>query len=462
MSINFSPFEIGRRALAFNQRGINVTGQNIANVNTPGYTRRNLTSANPNAAFNRQLIGADVSLDGVRSFRDRFVESRLNREIGAAGRFAAESNALAPVEIVLQGTENSGISRAMTQFFGAFRDLEANPNSQPLRSIAARNGVNLANAFNTTNNQLGEIRRTTDAQINASVGELNRVAAQIADLNQKIQHADATGANAFELRDQRGELVRQAAEIGGAHATENADGTVTLTIGEGRAIVAGDKHFELEAESQPPHGLTQITLDGQPAVFDDGKIRGLQNAVDAIGKQIANLDNLAAAVASRVNALHSSGTDADGSAGTNFFRIPVGGGAITAANFAVNPAITANPRLIVASPLQQPGASGTVAGQIANLLTDNDSIVNGKTGSFAQIFGSFVSDAGEQVKTAANNLETQVAVIAQTTAQREAVSGVSLDEEAINLLQYQKAYDAAAKFLKIADEMTQTILSLAQ
>ena len=117
---------------------------------------------------------------------------------------------------------------------------------------------------------------------------------------------------------------------------------------------------------------------------------------------------------------------------------------------------------MVASPLAASSSAGTVAGAISNLLTDASSQVGTRTGSFNSIYSSIVSDAGAGVSNAENALSAQQAILAQTTAQRESVSGVSLDEEAINLLQYQKAYEAAARFIKIADEMTQTIFAIAQ
>jgi flagellar hook-associated protein 1 FlgK len=222
----------------------------------------------------------------------------------------------------------------------------------------------------------------------------------------------------------------------------------------------GDKASLLAANDTPPLGLATITINGDPAVFDEGTIRGLQDAIAETTGQIASLDALAASVVQRVNQLHTSGTDLDGNAGTNFFstaQLPV-----TAANISLNAALAANPRLVVASPLPQPGQNGTVAGQIADLLTDASSTAGARTGSFSSIFGSMVAEVGEKVRSADNGLQTQAAIISQAVAQRDAISGVSLDEEAINLLQYQRAYEAAARFIRVADEMTQTILSLAQ
>ncbi len=461
MSINFSAFEIGRRALNANQAGISVTGQNIANVNTSGYSRQRVQlveSAPTN--LNGFNIGNGVTIAGVQDFRDNFIESRLQTEAGIAGRLNARRDALAPVETALQGSETGGLQNALNGFFGSFRDLEANPNSVALRAAVAQKGAGIANAFQTTRSRLSEIQLGTDKQIRADVEQVNSLSEKIADLNVKIKTAEATGGSTSGLRDQRGEFVKQAAELTGARSTENGDGTISLTIGEGRALVSGDKAFKLTTTDTPPNGLATINIDGQPAVFDEGAIRGLQDALGETSKQISSLDGLAASVVSRVNDLHTSGTDLDGGAGKKFFDDSAA--PVTAANIKINAEITANPRLVVASPLTQPGQTGTVAGAIANLLTDKDSTVNSQTGSFSSIFSSMISETGEKVQSADDALQTQSVIISQLTTQRESVSGVSLDEEAINLMQYQKAYEAAARFIKIADEMTQTILSLAQ
>ncbi|MFT3743024.1 MAG: flagellar hook-associated protein FlgK [Pyrinomonadaceae bacterium] len=460
MSINFSAFEIGRRALNANQLGIEVTGQNIANVNTPGYTRRRVELVESAYQGAHGLtMGTGVSIAGVHSFRDIFIQSRIQTETGIAGRLTAERDSLAPVETALQGSESGGLQSSINAYFGAFRDLEANPNSVALRSLVGQRGAALANAFHTTSQRLDDIRKTTDQQLRSTVDQANSLSTQIADLNDKIRSVEATGVEASSFRDQRDVAVNKLAELTGARSTDNNDGTISMTLPDGRALVLGDTSSKLEVTDTPPLGLAAITLDGQPAVFTDGSIAGYQNAITEVTKQLGDLDSLAAAVVSRVNTLHTSGTDLDGNAGVNFFNDTP---AVTAANISVNAAITGNPRLIVASPVTQPGQTGTIAGQIANLLTDQNTTAGTRTGSISSIFGSMISDAGERVATADNNLQTQAAILSQATAQRDAVSGVSLDEEAINLLQYQKAFEAASRFIKIADEMTQMILSLAQ
>jgi flagellar hook-associated protein 1 FlgK len=463
MGVYFSPLEIGRRALRASQLGITVTGHNIANVNTPGYTRQTVSLAPaPGDSANLRLTGSGVNIEGVRSARDQFIDSRLQNETAITGRLTAERDALYPVEAVFNDTgREGGIQASLNNFFGAFRDLEASPGSQPLRSVVADRAKTLADAFRSTRTQLSEIRRDADRALRSTVDAANTLAERIAGLNASIGQAEGTGANASELRDQRTEAVRQLAELTGAKSFENHDGSLTITLGDGRAVVTGNQVHRLEAVSTPPDGLAQINLDGQAAVINDGKIRGLENAISAIGGQITAVDDLAAAVAARVNALHTSGSDLNGNPGTPLF-VASPGGAINAANIDVSAATRADPKLIVAAASGAGSGDATVARRMAGLLSDPSSTAGTRSGSFAEIYASIVRDAGTGVRNAEDALTTQQAILQQTQAQRDSVSGVSLDEEAVALLQYQRSYEAAAKFLRIADEMTQTILSLGQ
>ncbi len=459
MGVNFSAFEIGRRALRASQLGVTITGQNIANVNTAGYTRQQVQL--PPIGTNLQPGGNDIGADGLRAIRDRFVEARLVAETGLNGRLTARRDALAPVDAVFNDSNTSGgIQAALTGFFGAFRDLEAQPTSVPLRALAAAKAETLADSFQVTRARLADIRSSTDADYGRGVEQVNTLTAQVADLNQQIAIAEHIGEQSSGLRDQRGELVRQLAELTGGRATES-DGMVTFHLADGNSLVVGTQSFALGTQSTPPNGLTQATLNGQPANFASGRLRGLEDAVTEISGQLNSLDELAAAVADRVNTLHTSGSDLDGNAGTAVF-LANGGGAINAANIQFNTALKTNPRLIVAAASGAGSGDATVARGLAGLLQDKTSVIGTQTDSFESFYAGLVTQAGQGVHNAEDALSTQQLILAQAQAQRDSVSGVSLDEEAVNLLQYQKAYEAAARFLKVADEMTLTILSLAQ
>lgn len=461
MGINFSAFEIGRRALRAQQLGIAVAGQNIANVNTPGYTRQQLLLAPAPPDGSRPIsIGVGVVVQGVAAARDRFIEARLQRETGIAGRLNAERDVFAVIEGAFGNASEGGVGQALTSFFNSFRDLEANPTSVPLRTSVVARAVDLANAFHLTRSRLQSVYRDAQVEAGALVEEVNRLAAQVAELNRQISIAAKTGNISSALEDQRGEIVKRLTELVGVNAVENPGGDVTLTFSDGRALVLNDRAFAMNMISVA-NGVPIITLDGQPISADSGRIGGLLNAVSAVDGHIVALDGLAAAVAARVNQLHTSGEDLDGNAGVTFF-VSSNGGPIDAATLSVNPALTASPRRVVAAATGAGNGDATVARAIANLISDSNQTVGSRSGSFTSIFSSIVADAGDQLRVAEDGLAAQQSIVAQVVAQRESVSGVSLDEEAINLMQYQRAYEAAARFLKVADEMTQTLIALGQ
>ena len=468
MGVNFSVFEIGRRALRASQAGVAVTSHNIANVNTPGFSRQTvqLSAAAPDEGHGWLLgaginIGTGVNVDGIKGNRDQFIATRLQSETATNGRLTAERDALAPVEVAFNDADKGGISSALKGFFGAFRDLEANPTSAAVRASVVEKGNTLASAFHSTRARLAEIRQQSDQDVRAAVDSVNDLASKVAELNVQIRIAENNGNNSSDLIDQRTVAVNQIAELTGARSTTNTDGTLTLTLGDGQALVYADQVSALTTANTPPDGLATLSLAGQPAVINDGKLRGLQSAISGVGAQIQTLDDLAASIAGRVNTVHSSGADLNGTAGGAFFATPASG-PITAENIDVAAAIKLNPRRVVASANGAGGGDGSIARNVAELLSDTTSVVGATTGSYTNIFASLVSSAGAAVKAVDDELVTQSAILAQTQAQRDSISGVSLDEEAINLLQYQKAYEAAARFLRVADEMTQTILQLGQ
>ena len=459
MGVNFSAFEIGRRALRASQLGLTITGQNIANVNTPGYTRQQVEL--PPIGSNLVPGGNGVTLDGIRAVRDQFVEARLQTETGITGRLTGRRDALALVDAVFNDANTAGgIHAALNGFFNAYSDLEAQPTSVQQRAIVVAKAETLTQAFHSTRGRLTEIRTGVDEELRITVDQANELAQQVADLNAQISIAENSGGNTFTLRDQRAELARQLTALTGARAVET-DNQLTLTLADGNALVVGGQAFALTATSVPPEGLAALTLNGSPANLTDGRLRGLQDALGEIGGYLTSLDQLAESLAERVNTLHVAGSDLDGNNGTDFFT-STGGGTVTAANLDVAAALKADPRLVVAAANGAGSGDATIARSLAGLLQDRNSVVGGVTVSYESFYAGLVTQAGSDIRLAEDTLATQQLILTQTQEQRNSVSGVSLDEEAVSLLQYQKAYEAAVRFLKVADEMTQTIMSLTQ
>ena len=226
MSINFNGFEIGRRALNANQFGIDITGQNIANVHTPGYTRRSvqLAEATPQGA-GALTFGAGVDIKGIQAFRNTFLEGRIQSEIGIAGTLTATRDTLLPVEVALQGTEESGLQVSIEEFFGSFRDLEANPESVPLRAVVVGKAESLASSFNTLNSRLDAIQQSADGQLRATVEEVNSISEKIRDLNNQVRAVVNSDGDANGLIDQRTELSKRSLGVSrcAGHAQRRLD-----------------------------------------------------------------------------------------------------------------------------------------------------------------------------------------------------------------------------------------------
>lgn len=463
MGLNFSPFEIGRRALHASQLGINITGQNIANVNTPGYTRLRVEAVpTPANAAHIRFQGSEISNDGVQMIRDQFVEARLQTETGLTGRLEARYDALAPIDTVYgEADAGGGLQAALVGFFNSFRDLEAQPTSISIRATVVAHADTLASTLRTTRGRLTDLRSDVNATMLTTVDRVNVLVGQVAEYNAKIGVAEGAGELATEMRDQRGEVIRELAELTGARTTQDTSGSFTLSLPDGRALVVADQSFPITAVSTPPNGLVSLEMDGQAISLTSGKLKGLAEAVDELSNQITSLDQLAESVADRVNTLHTAGSDLSGNNGTALFTAN-GGGAINAQNIQIDAAFRANPRLVVAAANGGGSGDASVARGIASLLSDTSSNIGGQNDSFENFYSSLVTSAGMSVRSTEDALATQQLILAQTQAQRDSVSGVSLDEETINLLQYQKAYEAAAKFLRVADEMTQMVLALAQ
>jgi flagellar hook-associated protein 1 FlgK len=459
----FDSFEIGRRALLASQFGLQITGRNIANVNTPGYSRQSpeLVPVPPEGYF-KLGIGGGVSIAGIHTFRDQFLEARLTTEASKTGLFQAQRDALKGVEEVFNDLSTTGLSDTLNQFFGAFSELASNPTSLPLRTNVVQSGQNLATAFRTTYSQLQNIERGLDAQIPPIVQRVNDLASEIARFNGDISIARGAGRDASALIDQRQQAINQLAELVPVRLTETEGDQLTVSIGSGQALVLSNRAIPL-ATSFGADGKTHIFIGKTDLTssIDGGRLGGLLSVRDQhIPSLLSDLDNLASSVITEVNRLHSNGEDLTGAAGGNFFT-PTNAGASAAATLSVEASVAADPRKVAAAAAGAGEGDNTNARALADLARTLLT-AGSRTGTPSEIYSQLVSSVGSLVATVEAANKTQDAIVAQLNNQRDQVSGVSLDEEAISLLQYQRAFQAAARFINVASQLTQTVLELAQ
>ncbi len=455
MSGLFDLLSSASNTLDAQRAGLDVVGQNLANVNTPGYTRRVVDLAEVPPA-DPKSAGRGVEIVQIRALRDTYLESRIRQEQQGSASDAAVLNALTEVEGAI-GLPGASLDASLDGFFGAFATLAADPTSAAARDGIVQQAQTLTQAFNDLAARLSESQRNADRDIGAATDQVNQLAAQIATLNGRI---GSSGADVEALRDQRDVALGQLAQLAGIEVVNRADGLVDVTIGQGHALVVGANSYALQATSSPPLGLLSLsTSDGfdVTSALTTGRIGGLLSVRDTlIPSYQGRLDQLAFDFASQVNALHQTGFDANGAAGGDFFA-PLGSVSGAAASLSVASAVVADSRLIAAS------ATGAVGdNQIARAIVAlrDTRIIAGGTTTPAEAWADLAYNVGIDVATARSSGQTRDAILLQMQHLRDQTSGVSMDEEAAHLMRFQRAYEANARYFTAIVDTIDTLLSM--
>jgi flagellar hook-associated protein 1 FlgK len=453
---------IAGQALITQQRAIHVTGHNIANVNTPGYSRQRLIMA-PTVAFDSVvgIMGNGVSADEVERIYDRFLNAQITSETFVMGRWDAQKQSVESLEVIFNESLGSGLNQAMSEFWNAWQALSNNPSGPTERQILVTRSQVLASTFNKLDADIAQARQDLDRSIVGTVADINELSAQLADLNQKIVSFETVTQSANDYRDKRDVVLNELAELIDINSFEDEHGAVTTLIANGRPLVSGGSVWQLSTETNASGLEDVVWTDGAGNTVNintdisGGRLKGWLETRDIVIVDLANrLDTLAQNLMTEVNNLHQVGFDLNANAGEVFFD-----GSATAAGIAVNANIVADFNLIAAAmdPLTVPGDNRNGI-DIANL--QHQLLMSGNTATFSDYYSTLVRDVGNEVLKADSYHTHQSEMVAQLNNYRESISGVSLDEEMINLLKFQNAYAAAAKLVTASDEMIKTVIQM--
>jgi flagellar hook-associated protein 1 FlgK len=449
-------------ALMAHQKAINVTGNNIANVNTPGYSRQKLLlETQTPMQSSAGMMGNGVEAVSVDRVYDRFLGVQINSESETLGRWEARKDGLELAEVIFDESGEFGLSQSINQFWGAWQNVSNDPSGYNERVVLQAKGDVMAGTFNRIYSDLQNAQQGFDGAIAGAVADINQLSQQVAELNQKIMEVEASGSTANDYRDQRDLALKELAGLIDTNSFEDSAGRVTVLVGSGQTLVESNSSRNLTTQVNGfgfkdiawvgPDGTTaNITSD-----ISNGKVKGWLEARDVdMRGYLRQLDTLAETLTERVNTLHQLGWGLDGSNGTDFFT-----GTITASSLQVNTAITNDLDLIAASSTRTgiPGNNGQAIA-IANL--QHSLTMNSSSTTFEDYYNSLVSQVGGDVQSANAYFNHQSDMVVQLENRRESISGVSLDEEMINLIKFQTAYDAAAKLISTADELLQTVLNM--
>jgi flagellar hook-associated protein 1 len=425
----FSALNIAVSAMEAEQGALEVSSNNIANVNTPGYSREvPVLQENPPVDLANLQFGTGVTLSSVQSIRDNILELRLNQETSQQNLLDTQVNGLNQIQALFNDPAGSGLQTVISNFFNSFQQLAADPSSSNDREAVIIAGQTLATAFNQAANALTTQQQSLDQSVVQSVSQVNDLTSQIASLNQQIAASQSAGTGSGVLVDQRTQLIRQLSQLMNVSVTDEGNGAVTVTAANGAALVVGNQSFNLSTQTNPATGFHDVFYQGTDitSAIQSGQLGGQIELRDTeIPSVLSSLDTLASGIANAVNATSTAGFDANGNPGVNFF-VPPAAGPGAAANLAV--AIT-NPSLVAAS---SDGTSGSNGNANALAALANQNIVGGQTPT--DYYASLVAQIGNDASAAQTQQQSESLVLQQLQDQRGSVSGVSLNEEAANLI----------------------------
>jgi flagellar hook-associated protein 1 FlgK len=443
---------IGVQALEVAQGALTATSNNIANSNTPGYTREvPLVTENAQNFSGGRVLGGGVTLQGVQSVRDELLNLRIQQQNSAQSSYDTQSAALQQLQTSF-GSTGGDIASALGAFSSSLNELSANPSNAAVQQNVLSSGQNLAKAFNATANSLNTAQSNADTQVTQTVAQINTLTKQIAQLNGQVNQLTGSGQDGGTVEDQRDQLVQQLSKLTGVSISQSTEGEV-ITTGNGSLLVDGSQSFSLQTATGA-NGMQQVQ-DSQgnniTASIQGGALGGVIQLRDSVipGYQ-TQLDTLATQFGTAFNAAQAAGFDSNGNPGQNFFTVSAGAGA--AASIAV--AIT-NPSLVAISSDGSPGSNGNVANLSATLT---NALPSGQTA--AQAYATLVYQVGNDTSTAGTESTAIGQNLLQLTNQQNAVSGVNIDEETTNLIRYQTAYEAAARIVSTIQQLNTVTINM--
>jgi flagellar hook-associated protein 1 FlgK len=454
--MSFSAINIASQALQAFQQALDVTGNNVSNSSTAGYSRQvaNFSEA-PSTEFSTMTgqawMGNGVSMGSVTGIRDLFLQAQSNNSASGLGQTNAQLAGGQQIQSVFTDTTGSGIANDLSSFYNSWSSLASQPTTA-MRLQVQQAGEQLATDVQHTYQQLGTMQTQAQQSTTQTIQQIQSLANTIAKLNIAIAGQSEGTNQPNSLVDQRDQAVSQLAGLVNINAHQLSNGEVIISVNQFDLVdQAGANTFPTNFNAangtvSDANGTYNIT---------GGQLAGEFSQTNSLTSVQGQLDNLANTLTTTVNSIMSSGTTANGTTNQNFFDSTSTG----AGSFAVDPAILADANNIATGVSGNSGDT-SLAQQIAN--SSSTAIAGLGNQSTTDYYNAIVSGVGSQVAANQSAQSTQTAVASQIQAQIQSVSGVNVDEELSNMIQYQNTYQAAAKLLTVADAMMSSLINTIQ
>ena len=474
-----STLGVASGALGVYDQAFSVVQNNVANSSTPGYADQEMQFDAAQFDPEAGLVGG-VQAGQVQSTRDRYAEQAVRQQTTLLGSANQLVNSLTSLQSVFPVTANTGIPSALNQLFQAFSSWSASPNDGTARQSVLNGASAVATAFQQTASQLTSVANDTEQQIQQTVSDVNNLVSQLQADNVKIRNGGQKDAG---LDAEVTNTLDQLSQYVDITVLPQSDGTKTVLLNGQTALLVGADQYQIGTDlNQPsspppvypsgPSSAQILASDGTDitAQTTGGQLGALLNIYNNVlpsylgnSTQQGSLNQMAQQFADTVNNLLTSGNVTDGPPavpGSALFTYDGSNGTNVAQSLAVNPALT--PSQLAAIDPGPPEVSNGIALQLAQMANPQNSAQQIDNLSYTQFYGNMAAEVGSQLSNAKTAQQVQQQAVTQAQNIRQQASGVSLDQEATEMVQYQRAYQANAQMVTVLDQLSQDVISMIQ
>lgn len=449
----------GRSSLLAHQAAITISSNNTANADVQGYSKRDVR-------FESLGNNAGVDIASVRRRSDQWIDRRLFLEHSRLGAQSAQSQVLTALDMQL-GNLDRGVGASLDRFFAALRTLQTSPADGQLRTDVFAEAQNVVESFNVASTTIAKERQQADDTLKSAVSRANTLLQEVATLNQSIRQTLADGREPNDDMDRRDVVLAELAEHIDISVVDPGDGSLTVLLGGGRSLVQGADATTISTAPDPARGgLSSVRVTDPSGLASEvtdeiggGRIGGLLELRDGIVAETGDrLDRLAFDFATAFNTVHRAGFGTDGVSGRDFFAQPtttVG----AARSLALAPGMATSPAWFAASTT----AANAVGGNdnvLALAALANESVAGGNESTFGQEYAAMIGTLGAAVSRQRTKEAQSQAQVDQLQALKESQTGVSIDEELIDITRFERAFQAASRIIQTVEQMFDTLLQL--
>jgi flagellar hook-associated protein 1 FlgK len=467
----FGTLNLASRSLQAQMTGVEVTGQNLANVNTTGYSRQTVQiTASPDAMTSIGPEGTGADATSIQQAVSSLLNGQIQSQNSTSGYWNSQQTALQSAQDGLDeflsgsaasstsstdstATTGTGLSTQLSGLFSAFSALTSS-DAEGNQQAAVSAGQSLATTFNNISSQLNSLNGSLNSSLTSDVTSANQLLTQIATLNSQITTAQYSGGNANDLSDERQQDLENLSQLTNITTSTGSNGAVNVTIG-GQTLVSGNTVNDTLQTYDPGNGnlLVQTAAGGVNLTLTGGSMQGTIDARDGtLATMQSNLNSLANTLITQVNGVLDNGYNSTGGTGNSFFT---GTGS---SNIGVNSALVNNPSLLQISSSPTVTGDTSLALQVSQLSTTAQAGLNNQTLSGS--YDSTVAGLGNALSTANTQVTNQTAVTNMLATQSSSISGVNIDQEMTNMMTYQQAYQASAQLVTTVNTMLGDTLAM--